>query len=129
MPLQAVNGATMTCIFGAMPSTLIITPERIMLAGGMPAGNITDCIPMKNIPPFGMCISPANPAFVSATAAAFGVPTPVPCTPVITGTWMPGAVKMLHMGAPALHQACTCSCALGGVISITNPGQIKLMVN
>ncbi len=127
MPIQVNMGTTMMCPFGAAPSTLIVTPEKMVLAEGPPAANIMDFKPMVNIPPFGVCISPGNPAFVAATAAALGVPTPVPCTPMTT-PWKPGAVTVLIKNFPALDNISTCQCAFGGVITILKPGCMKTMV-
>lgn len=125
MPLQVVNGAATACTFGMSPGVLVVTPEKRVscLGGGAPAANILDFVPLKNIMPFGMCITPTNPAVASATAAAQGVLTPMPCVPVVTSPWTPGHTGVLIGPALALDQVCTCVCAWGGVISITQAGQ------
>ena len=38
------------------------------MATGPLAATIMDYIPIANIPPFGMCMSPANPTVIAATA-------------------------------------------------------------
>ena len=125
MSMLVTNGAMMMCSFGAAPSTLVVPPASRVFSG-TPAANIGDCIPNTNIPPFGMCL--ANPAVASATSAASGVLTPQPCTPVITGTWLPGSPTVMIGGKPAVNQNCKCMCAYAGVIQITNPGQTKALV-
>jgi len=70
-----------------------------------------------------MCITPTNPEVATATAAAQGVLTPVPCMPVVTAPWAPGVPTVLVNGQPALDDTCTCNCMWGGVIAITSPGQ------
>ncbi len=117
----------MTCSFGVAPSALVVTPENKLLAGA-PGATIMDNIPMKNIPPFGMCSSMANPTVAAATAAAQGVLTPMPCIPVIPAPWAPGAVKTLVSYKPALHDGCKCMCAWGGAIGFTTPGQMTTEV-
>ena len=97
------------------------------MAGGPPAANIMDNIPMVNIMPFGMCTSPANPTVAAATAAAMGVLTPMPCVPVIPAPWAPGAVTVLLANFPSLDNVSKCMCTWGGVISITSPGQVTVM--
>ena len=124
MPKQVVMGATMQCSFGMAPSTLIVVPTTQVMVNYMPAARITDFIPMTNIPPFGMCTAPLNPTVIAATTAASGVPTPGACTPVITVGWLPGSPTVIIGNMPALNDTSTCKCTWGGVITITNPGQM-----
>ncbi|MDD2421592.1 MAG: DUF4280 domain-containing protein [Heliobacteriaceae bacterium] len=69
--------------------------------------------------PFGMCSSPANPAVAAATAAALGVLTPMPCTPLVVTPWAPGSPTVLVGGYPALNNSSKAMCSFGGVIQIT----------
>ena len=118
------NGALLQCSFGMAPSPLTVVGMR-PTNQNMPMANIMDFAPMVNIKPFGMCQSMANPTVASATAAAMGVLTPMPCIPVITAPWAPAAqVKVFNM--PALLDNGKCMCAYGGQISITFPGQASL---
>ena len=123
MGFEVVTGAMLQCSFGLAPSTLNVLPTNKTLAVNMPAATIIDNKPMVNIPPFGMCNSLANPTVVAATAAALGVLTPMPCTPVIPAPWLPGAPTILIGGMPALSDSSICNCAFGGVIQITYGGQ------
>ena len=123
MPMHVCMGATTQCTFGLAPSTLIVLPKNRCLTSGMPAATILDNIPIVNIVPFGMCNSLANPTVASATAAAMGVLTPMPCLPVIPGPWAPGAPTVLLGGTPSLDNVSKLMCAWAGVISIINPGQ------
>jgi len=123
MPQNAVLGAVLQCSFGLAPSTLIPLPVSRVTIEGKPAATITDSAPMVNVPPFGMCSSLANPTVAAATAAAFGVLTPMPCVPVTT-PWKPGAPKTTLGGKPALTAGSTCNCAWGGVIQLVMPGAI-----
>jgi hypothetical protein len=123
MGQQVVAGAMMTCSFGVAPSALVVLPTNKTMVGGPPAANIMDFKPIVNIPPFGMCNTPSNPAVAAATAAALGVLTPMPCVPVTTAPWVPGAPTVLIGNMPALNNSSKCMCAYGGVISITSPGQ------
>ena len=128
MGVQVVNGAMMMCSFGAAPSALIVLPLNRTLVSGMPAANIVDQKPIVNVPPFGMCMSLANPTVAAATAAALGVLTPMPCVPVIPAPWVPGSPTVLVGGMPALNESSKCMCAWAGVISITFPGQTQTLV-
>jgi hypothetical protein len=94
----------------------------------MAAANIQDQVPFLNIPGFIMCTSLANPAVASATAAALGVLTPMPCTPVIPAPWAPGSATVQIGGMPALNSTSTLSCAYAGVITVTFPGQTTVIV-
>ena len=128
MPIQVVNGAMMMCTCGMAPSTLIVLPVNRTMVGGVPAANIMDHIPVVNIPPFGMCISPTNPTVAAATTAALGVLTPMPCVPVTPAPWMPGSPTVPIGNMPALNNTSTCMCTWTGVISITQPGQVQTQV-
>ncbi|HSH11373.1 MAG TPA: DUF4280 domain-containing protein, partial [Ilumatobacter sp.] len=75
-----------------------------------------------NILPFGMCMSMANPTVAAATAAALGVLTPMPCTPMTAAPWAPGSPTVLVVGQPALNNASMCTCSFGGVITVSFAG-------
>ena len=123
MPMQVVTGATMMCTFGAAPSTLNVLPANRTMAGGVPAANIMDMVPIVNIPPFGVCMSLANPTVAAATAAALGVLTPMPCIPNTTTPWSPGAPTMMLANQPALDDTSILNCMWGGVIKVNFAGQ------
>lgn len=126
MTPQTVMGATMMCSFGLAPSTMVVLPIKRVFAT-TPAANVADALPVLNLPPFGACTSMANPMVASATAAALGVLTPMPCVPVPAGTWLPGSLKVILGGMPALDMKSKCMCSWGGVIQILNPGQMKML--
>jgi hypothetical protein len=128
MGIHVCTGAMLMCSFGAAPSTLTVLPQSRVMTANMPAANIMDNKPIVNIPPFGTCISLANPAVAAATAAALGVLTPMPCVPVIPAPWVPGSPTVLVGNMPALNESSKCICAWGGVIQITVPGQFTEMV-
>ncbi len=128
MAIQVAAGAMLQCSFGAAPSALAVLPQNRVLCGGPPAATIQDNVPMMNVPPFGMCSSPANPAVAAATAAAAGVLTPMPCVPVIPAPWLPGSPTVLIGNMPALDNNSKLMCAWGGVIQIVNPGGFTVMV-
>jgi hypothetical protein len=128
MPMQVVMGAMMTCTFGVAPATLAVLPVNKTNASSVPAANIMDGKPIVNVPTFGMCSSPSNPEVASATAAALGVLTPMPCVPVTTAPWDPGADTVMIGGQPALDNTCQLECDWGGVITITDPGQTTVQI-
>ncbi|MFO8010365.1 MAG: DUF4280 domain-containing protein [Dehalococcoidia bacterium] len=128
MAQQVCNGAMCQCSFGMAPSSLVITPEGMVLAGGQPAATIMDNVPMKNVQPFGMCTTLSNPQVASATAAAQGVLTPQPCVPVTSAPWAPGSPTVMIGNKPALNSNSQLICNWGGVIQITQPGQFTVEV-
>jgi len=111
------------CSFGMAPSTLVVLPINRVMTGNVPAANIMDHVPMVNIMPFGMCITPTNPSVAAATAAALGVLTPMPCIPVTPVPWVPGAPTVMMGNMPALDNTSTLMCTWGGVIQVVVPGQ------
>src|SRR6516162_5891547 len=107
MPQQVCNGATLQCSMGMAPSSLVVLPVNRVTTGQQPDANIMDHVPMVNIMPFGMCMSLANPEVASATAAALGVLTPMPCIPNTPSPWVPGAVTVLLGNQPTLDNVST----------------------
>ena len=124
MPIHVCNGATLMCSFGAAPSSFVVLPTNKVMTSNQPAANINDHVPMTNIMPFGMCMSPANPQVAAATSAAMGVLTPQPCIPNTPAPWAPGSPTVILANMPALNNTCTLNCLWGGVITITVPGQV-----
>jgi hypothetical protein len=127
--IQVVNGASTMCSMGLAPGSLVVVPANRTMAGGQPAANIMDNKPMVNVMPFGNCMSLANPITAAQTAAALGVLTPGTCIPVLPAPWTPGAPKSLIANMPALTESSICTCAYGGVVKITVPGQTSVMVS
>lgn len=128
MAMHTVNAAQLMCTFGAAPSVLTVLPVNFTLASTQPAANIMDHVPMENIKPFGMCLSPSNPQVAAATAAALGVLTPQPCVPVTAAPWAPGSPTVMIANQPALNNMSKCECSWGGVISIVVPAQGNAML-
>lgn len=123
MPQQVCMGAQMMCSFGMAPSSLVVLPVNRVNTDMVPDANIMDHVPMVNIMPFGMCITPSNPAVAAATAAALGVLTPMPCIPVTPSPWVPGAATVNLGNFPTLDNVSTLMCTWGGVITFVEPGE------
>jgi len=128
MPQQVCNGATLQCSMGMAPSSLVVLPTNRVNTGNQPDANIMDHIPMTNIMPFGMCMSPANPSVAAATAAALGVLTPMPCIPVTVSPWAPGAPNVNLGSMPTLDSQCTLMCMWAGTIQVVSPGEFTVFV-
>ena len=128
MPLQVCNSAMMMCTMGMAPSSLVVLPIHRTLTEHQPAANIMDHIPMVNIMPFGMCISPANPTVAAATAAALGVLTPMPCIPMTPSPWITGVPTVILDTQPTLDNTHMLMCTWAGVITFTTPGEFTVMV-
>jgi hypothetical protein len=129
MPNQVCMGANMMCTFGLAPSSLVVLPPpKFTMTDQMPDANIMDHIPMVNIMPFGMCTSLANPTVASATAAALGVLTPMPCIPVTPSPWVAGAPTVMIGNQPALDDVSQLMCTWAGVITFETAGEVTVMV-
>lgn len=125
MSQPVVAGAQLACSFGAAPAALIVLPHARVLIEGRPVANVMDHAPIVNIPTFGLCSAPANPAVAAATAAAMGTPTPAPCVPATATPWIPGVPTVLAGGLPVVSNACLCACAWGGSVTVTVPGAVQ----
>jgi hypothetical protein len=128
MAMQVCMNAQMMCTFGLAPSNLIVLPINRVITNQVPDANIMDHVPMVNIMPFGPCTSIANPTVASATAAALGVLTPMPCVPNTPSPWVPGAPTVLLGNQPTLDNLSKLMCIWGGVISFVTPGEVTVMV-
>jgi hypothetical protein len=112
--ITVVEGAMMMCAAGTAPMPLSVTSNVTVTIDGLPIATIMDMAPEVNIPSFGTCNI--------LTAAALGVPTP--CVPAPVGPWMPGSVVQTINELPVLTMPATCQCGIGGVITVTEPGQV-----
>ncbi len=128
MPEWTVATAALECTFGAAPSPLTVLPVNRTTCGGMVAANIMDHVPLVNVMTFGMCCAPTNPEVITATTAALGVLTPMPCVPATPAPWVPGAPTVLLGEMPVLDNMSKLLCTWLGVITITEPGQVTTSV-
>jgi hypothetical protein len=126
VPVPAVNmGALVMCSFGVAPAELIVEPVAMVMIEDKPAATIESMTP-ANIPTVGMCLSLANPEVATATAAALGVLTPMPCVPALT-PWIPMSPLTLIGDVPVLVSGSTCICAFAGVVEILFPGAVQTL--
>lgn len=123
MAVPVTAGTLCMCSFGIAPSPVIATGVQT-LGVNMPMATIMD----KPMAPFGMCSSLANPAVASATAAALGVLTPQPCTPMLVGPWFPGSPTVLINNKPALNNSSKLMCAFAGVISVISASAVTVQI-
>ncbi len=107
MSQKVCAGALLRCSCGAIPTPLIVTPEKRVLTTS-PTATIEDNKPI-NILPFGIC-----------TAG----PAPTPCTPVTPLPWVTGSLTVLINNQPALTKNSKLTCIRGGIIEILSPGQL-----
>jgi hypothetical protein len=126
MPYLVCTGAALDCSFGSEPS-VFAAPGAQVMAGGNPVGVTTDDTALVNVPPFGLCSSPLNPAVAAATAEADGVLVPQPCLPVLS-PWTQGSAQVMIDGASALDGSSQCRCAWAGGITVSYAGQDSVIV-
>lgn len=112
------------CAFGAAPCVLTVSSQSNVMMSNMLAATIMD----NKFPTFGMCSNPANPTVASATAAAGGVLTPMPCTPVIAAPWTPGCPTVMVGGKPLLNKSSVLMCSYGGVIQVNATSAMTINV-
>lgn len=122
-----VQGTLLKCEFGNAPSPIMVLPDKKVNAM-LPVAVKTDYIPFLNIPPFGMCSNPANPMVAAATAAAFGVLTPMPCIPCTVQAWTGACSKVKVHGKEAINMDSKLSCLYGGSIQAAAPVQPTVLL-
>lgn len=116
--------ATMKCSCGDRQAKLTVYPDRTVFLTEKPMANISDHISLYNIAPFGRCHTTRYPATGAATAANHGRLTPMPCIPGTVSDWINGKDDYIVKGKPALLKSSYCRCQWGGVITITDDGQM-----
>lgn len=126
MANPAVNTAMCQCTFGVAPAPLTVTSQGTVMESNMPAATIMDT--PKPPMTFGMCSSMANPSVASATAAAAGVLTPMPCVPACAAPWTPGSPTVMVCNKPALNNQSKCMCNWGGVISVVSTNAVTINI-
>lgn len=100
-------GALLRCDKGTLPSQLVI-PARSVSLGGQPMANANDKTPLLNNLNFGVCSLTQKPCLLT-------------CHPV---RWLNVKLDVEVAGAPALLECSKLPCALGGVITFIQPGQL-----
>lgn len=120
-PKGFVNAGTQITCMTAIPlasSMFSTSPTRTVFLEGSQMGNIMDFQPMVCIPCMGQCVSMINPTVASATAAACGALTPMPCIPSTASPWIMGQLNVLVEGQPALLQTDKLMCSFAGTLTI-----------
>ena len=115
MANPVVMSSMCTCSFGTVPCVLPVSSQQTVQTVNMLQATIMD----NKLPTFGMCSSLANPTVASATAAAMGALTPMPCIPVTPAPWTPGAPTVMVCGKILLNNSSKLMCSYGGVIQVT----------
>lgn len=108
------HGAPLGCSQGSAPGGLVVTPHSAGTGQALHFATVDDAQPLRNITPFGLCLSPTHP--LAATGAA-------PCVPQTAGCWQLRAPAVRYQGKSALRSDATLSCQLGGVIRVLHSGQ------
>lgn len=126
MTILVNQGSLLKCSFGNMPTPLMVLPDKKVKAL-LPVAVKTDHIPFLNILPFGMCSNPANPLVATATVAAFGVLTPMPCIPCTVSDWTKPCKKVKVGGKEAINKDSKLQCVFGGQIQVTLPAQLTVL--
>lgn len=115
------TGTKMKCTYGLVPSNLVAPPTNRVHTSNTPVATILDHMSLSNIPPFGLCTSPMNPAVVTS-----GIPQP--CVPIIPSPWISSSRKVMMSGNLALDSNSRCMCAWAGVITILYAEQQKVIM-
>jgi hypothetical protein len=118
------TGATLTCSQGLAPAVLLASPAPVRpRIAGLPVVLVTDHL-VANVPTFGMCRCPANPAVAAATSAALGVLTPAPCVPqLLPPGWSPPSPAVTVAALGVATKDSTVMCAWTGKVSVVAPSQ------
>ncbi|HEX3705994.1 MAG TPA: DUF4280 domain-containing protein [Mycobacteriales bacterium] len=122
-----VSTAMLTCSEGESPAALDVLPIARVFVGELPVAAIEDHIPLIEVATFGMCRSLTNPEVASATSAAEGKLTPMPCVPALAAPWIPGNPTVLVGGQPVVAETSMLMCTFAGEITVTQSGQEQVI--
>lgn len=128
MALAVTSGSFAECTCGTAPGDLAADCDTGATVNGMIVLTVDMIAAEVNIGSFGECDSLLNPEVSSATAAAQGVLTPMPCVPVVDSSWIPGALMASQSGVSYVNDASICTCAWGGVISIVDALGVEMEI-
>lgn len=123
MANPVVQTAMCSCSFGTVPCALLVNSQQTVQGTGMLLATIMDNKPIT----FGMCTTLSNPSVSSATSAAAGVLTPMPCVPMTPAPWAPGVATVLVCGKPLLNNSSKLMCSYGGVIQVNSTPAMRIM--
>ena len=128
MSFAVTTGSTAEYTCGTTPAELIADFDTLATAGGSIVLTIDMIVAEVNIPSFGDCDSLLNPEVSTATAAADGVLTPMPCVPVVVDSWTPGSLLSNEVGIAYVNDESICTCSYGGEISIVDALGIEMEI-
>lgn len=111
------SGSTCMCDKGLAPCPVAMGLPTVTTSA-TPALNGSSAT-ISVLPTFGMCTSQANPTVATATAAAMGVLTPMPCVPVFIPPWSGTSTTVNLAGLPAVNAMSSLTCSWGGTIKVT----------
>lgn len=120
-----VRGAKMVCSCGSHGRKINLPVCHGSYVNNKPMMNQLDCVPIKNVPEFGVCSSPANPSNAPVTLVGEdGKPVAgKPCVPAILTCWMNTKEDTIVDGLAALTTDSKLVCSLGGEITFKTDGQ------
>lgn len=118
MPRLVLAGAKLRCDRGSGTSCLVVDRGGASSSDGHLLATVMDFVGVRSIPSFGTCLSLTNPTVASASAAAQGVLTPMPCVPLVVAPWTPGSAIITVDGMRALTDGSECACQWAGRIKV-----------
>lgn len=104
-----VDGATLSCSLGTSKSKLKLPVGHGVFIRNKKQANVSDIKSMSNINSFSNCLRSSPP--------------PV-CTPAVSIPWLNGKDDVIVDNNKALLNTSIAICSCGGIISITNDGQM-----
>lgn len=104
-----VQGAELKCSLGMTTSKLQLPIGHGVFIRDKKQANVGDFKPLYNILPFGSCKISSPPP---------------PCIPAITGNWLNGKEDVVIETEAALLNTSLVVCSCGGIIKITDDGQM-----